>query len=250
MSKKPILLTLCSVFLLCAMVITSAEAQTRTVGVSVGNWFKYGDITGSWSSDDPNATVPYFAFNETEWMTMSIESISGTNITGQMTIHYTNGTEEPEEGWIDIDTGEGEEGLLWIISANLDAGHTLYSSGNYSTWMINETVSRTYPGGVRETNHVNFTIEYQMSNGIEIYQYMSMNFYWDRSSGIQVEMSQEYISQIGENQTSWSFTVKITESNIWVIPEFPIWTTTLLTLVALTVTITICKRRLLKTPTQ
>lgn len=250
MGKKPILLALGSVFLLCAMVVASVIAQTRIVGVNVGNWFKYGDISGSWSSNDPNATIPDFAFNETEWMMMSIESISGTNVTGQMTIHYTNGTEESEAGWIDIDTGEGEEGILWIISANLDAGHTIYSSGEYSTWMINETVSRTYPDGVRETNHINITAEYQMSNGIEIYQYISMNFYWDRSSGMQVESSQEYISQIGEAQTSWSFTIKITESNIWVIPEFPIWTTTLLTLIAITATITICNRRLLKNPTQ
>jgi hypothetical protein len=249
MDKKLILLALGSVLLLCAMVVTSAVAQTRVVGVTEGNWFKYGDITGSWSSNDPSATLPDFAFNETEWMMISIENITGTNVTGQMTVHYVNGTEESKLSWIDIDTGEVKEEMLWIISADLDVGHTLYSAGEYSTWVINETVSRTYPDGVRETNHVNFTVEYQLSNGIEIYQYISMNFYWDRSSGVQVEWSQEYISQIGETQTSWSFTVRVTESDIWIIPEFPTLTMAFFTLIAITGVATAWKRRFLRNPT-
>jgi hypothetical protein len=249
MNKKITILAMLSALLLMALFVTSAVAQSRAVGVSVADWFKYGDIAGSWSSNDPNATIPDFAFNETEWMTMSVQSIVGTNVTGQMTIHYSNGTEEYDEGWIDVDTGEGEEGLFWLISENLNAGHTIYSSANYSTMIINETITRTYLSGIRDTNHLNITIEYQMSNGIEYYLYMSMNFYWDRTTGVLVEWSQEYISQIDETQTSWSYTINITESNMWIIPEFPTWITILPILIILTVSITLCKRRLHKTHT-
>ena len=247
MSNKTILLILVSVFLLITMVVTSVAAQPRIVGVSVGNWFKYGDITGSWSTNDPSATIPPFAFNETEWMKMSVQSIVDTNVTGQMTIHYKNGTEESDEGWVDIDTGEGEEGVFWLIAENLDAGHTIYTSANYSTWTINETIPRTYPGDARDTNHLNITVEYQMGNGIEYYLYMSMNYYWDRSSGVLVEWAQEYVSQIGETLTSWSWAIRLAESDVWVIPEFPTWISILLVFVILTITIPIYKRKLLKT---
>lgn len=90
MNKKMVLLTLVSVFLLSAMVVTSS-AQPRIVGVNVGDWFKYGDITVTWSSNDPNATFPppgyegWEELNETEWMLISVEDIFSTNITFQST---------------------------------------------------------------------------------------------------------------------------------------------------------------------
>ena len=58
MSKKIVSLTLFSLILLSAMVVTSVVAQQRVVGVNVGDWFKYRAITANWSSDDPNATFP------------------------------------------------------------------------------------------------------------------------------------------------------------------------------------------------
>ncbi len=42
--KNIVLLPLVSFFLLSAMVVTSVVAQERTVGVSVGDWFKYGGL--------------------------------------------------------------------------------------------------------------------------------------------------------------------------------------------------------------
>jgi len=254
MKKRIVFLALVSTFLLSAMVVTSVVAQPRIVGVSVGDWFKYGEVTVNWSSNDPNATFPpphwemLEGMNETEWMLLTVGDVSGTNITCQAIEHYKNGTEETESGYIDIDTGDGNMTFL-AISANLDAGHTIYGSGNYSTWMINETVSRTYPGGVRETNHINMTMEYSYTlNETQYYYYNSMNFYWDRSSGILVEDYFAGINQTGEYTTTWSAHDRITESSVWVIPEFPAWTSMLLILIVLTVAVVIYKRRILKTP--
>ena len=205
------------VFLLSARVVTSAVAQPRVVGVSVGDWFKYGDITGSWSSNDPNATLPLRELNETEWMLLSVEDVSGTNITFQSIIHFTNGTEKTEGGYVDIDAGDGNMTLM-AISANLNANDTIYSSPGYSTQKINETIVRTYPDGIRDTNYWNITGEYNVTG---FYQYISQNWYWDRASGIFVEMAQEYASQTENYTTTWSVQLRITESNVWVIPEFP-----------------------------
>jgi len=196
------------------MVVTSVMAQPRVVGVSVGDWFKYGDITVNWSSDDPNATSPHLVWNVTEWMSISVEDVSGTNITFQSTWRYINGTEETPRGHIDIDTGDGNM-TFSAISANLNANDTIYST---STMKIDETIIRTYPDSTRDTNHLNTTTE---SNVTGFYQYLSMNLYWDRSSGISVETALESTIQAEGYTTTMSILVRITESNVWVVPEFP-----------------------------
>ena len=217
MSKKIVSLTLFSMILLSAMVVTSVVAQPRVVGVNVGDWFKYRAITANWSSDDPNATFPLLEWNVTEWMLMSVEDVSGTNITFQSTWHLTNGTEVTQRGDVDIDTGDGNM-TLSAISADLNVNDTIYSSLGHSTMKINETTVRTYPDSTRDTNHLNTTMEYNVTG---FYQYLSMNWYWDKSSGIFVEMAHEAISQAGRYTTTISVLIRITESNIWVVPEFP-----------------------------
>jgi len=259
MSKTAVSRTLLLAFLLLAMVIT-ASAQPREVGVSEGNWFMYGDIAVSWNSNDPGATFPppYWEWlerlNETVWMSYSVEAISDPNVTCQATEYFRNGSDKVRSGWIDIDTGDSSEETnetadmtTMVISADLNENDTIYSSVEFSSWKINETVIRTYPDVTRDTNHLNMTTEYSMSNGIEIYYYMSMNYYWDRSTGVIVEWSAESIEQTGENLTTWSALIRITDSDVWVVPEFPGLTSVLVTLIVLTTAATICKRKTLKT---
>jgi len=245
---------LVSVVLLSVMAVTSIVAQPRIVGVAEGDWFKFETIDINWSSNHPNATFPppgnewIAEMNETEWATMTIGAISGTNITIQMLGHYKNETEETESGYIDIETGDGNY-TFQAISANLNANDTLYASGSYSTWKINETIVRTYPDSTRETNHVNMTYEYSWNiSETQYYYYYSMNFYWDRITGFLVEDSFEEINQTGEYTTTWSALFRITDSNVWVIPEFPTWSSVLLAFAVLTVSIIIIKRGLFKIP--
>jgi len=217
MTRKIVSLTLFSMFLLSAMVVTSVVAQPRVVGVSVGDWFKYRAITGNWSSDDPNATFPLLEWNVTEWMLMSVEDVSGTNITFQSTYHLTNGNEVTQRGDVNIDTGDGNV-TFSTISADLNVNDTIYSSFGYSTMKINETIVRAYPDSTRNVNHLNTTMEFNVTG---FYQYLSVNWYWDRSSGIFVEMAHEAISEAGGYTTTISVLLRITESNVWVVPEFP-----------------------------
>jgi hypothetical protein len=87
MKLKTVLLNFVLMFLLSAMVVTSA-AQERTVGVAEGDWFTYG-IDASWSSNDPNAPFPPSAYgdwermNGTEWAKITIGEVAGTNISLQ-----------------------------------------------------------------------------------------------------------------------------------------------------------------------
>jgi hypothetical protein len=218
-----------SVLMLFAISITPVAAQPRVVGVNGGDWFRWEDIEVNWSSNDPNATFPppgqewLAEMNDTEWSLFSIGDIVGTNVTCQFTAHYKNGTEEIMGGWVNIDTGAGENMTSMVIGANLNANDSIYTAGYYSSWLINETVVRTYPDGLRETNHINMTYEYSWTiNTTEYYYFSSMQFYWDRATGMLIEDAFESINQTGDYLTTWSAVSRISESNVWVIPEYPL----------------------------
>jgi hypothetical protein len=235
MNGRIVLLSLISAFLLVALV-AGASAQTRTVGVIVGNKFRYGVAVG-WSSNDTNATPPSFLVdaNNTQWAELTITTISGTNVTGQMVAHYKNGTEISTGGWVDVNTGNGENLTVLIISANLAKGDSIYNSSS-NTGIINETMSRTYSSGIRDTNHVNVTI----SIGTQSY---IMEYYWDKSTGVAVELLRESTTQTGAYTTTWSEDIQIIGSDLWTVPEFPTWTTTLLILIAITSAIMLIARQ-------
>jgi hypothetical protein len=237
-NSRIVLLSLISAFLLFGLVV-AASAQTRTVGVSVGNMFKYS-VTAGWSSNDPSATPPsdLVDINNTQWTELTITAISGTNTTGQVTSLYKNGTEIISGGSVDVNTGDGENLTEIVISANLAAGDSVYTSSSYNTFIINETLPRTYSGGLaRDTNHLTAT----SSSGYESY---STDLYWDKSTGVLVGLLQETTNQTGPYTTTFSEDIHIISSNVWIVPEFPTWTSTLLILIALTsATMVIARQR-------
>jgi hypothetical protein len=218
---------------------------SRTVGVSVGNSFKQS-VAFSWSSTDPNAIMPsyYAGWNETEWMSVLIIDVSGTNVSAQTTIHFKNGSDLVQVGVTDIDTGNGNW-TTWIIAANLNLNDTIYTS-SMSTYLINETIPRDYPGGSRSTNHLNITTEL---NTTDSYLYNSRNNYWDRETGFMVEGSDLQISKANTFWTNVSFSATLTESDVWVVPEFPTFTLILAVLILLAAAVVFSRKRLPKTLT-
>jgi len=195
-------------------------AQTRTVGVVPGQWFKYGDVSFSWSSNDTGAAFPdsMREINDTLWMQMDVVSVVQTNVTLGMIAHYRNGSEEVGSGWVDVDTGAGDNATMMLISSNLGIGHSIYTSGLYSTWRINETVPRMFAFGLRDTNHLNMSSGYSYMGSSINY---SSNVYWDKATGVLLEESVAFANQTGVYHSEWSILMRITEANIWVIPEFP-----------------------------
>ena len=240
-------------FVVSLVVVASVTASpTRTVGVNTGYWIKFADIDVTWSSNDPNASKVWYGmdlemYNQTEWVRAEITQVSGTNVTIQSVEHFKNGTDEVSGGWVDVETGEGVNATSMVIGANLNEGDPIYTAGDYSNWFINETITRVYPGSTRETNHINITyaFNYTIPPDIDVDYFYSMNFYWDKATGIIVEDSFEVINQTGEYLTAWSMDLKITESNVWVIPEFP----TVLAWLAIgtaTIVVILGKRKLLR----
>jgi len=234
------------------VVVSVTASPARTVGVNTGDWIKFADIDVTWSSNDPNASKVWYGmdlemYNQTEWVRAEITQVSGTNVTIQSVEHFKNGTDEVSGGWVDVETGEGVNATSMVIGANLNEGDPIYTAGDYSNWFINETITRVYPGSTRETNHINITyaFNYTIPPDIDVDYFYSMNFYWDKATGIIVEDSFEVINQTGEYLTAWSMDLKITESNVWVIPEFP----TVLAWLAIgtaTIVVILGKRKLLR----
>jgi hypothetical protein len=244
MNGRIVFFTLISTFLLLALVV-AASATTRTVGVSVGDKFRYS-TTSSWSSTDPSATptADLVDANNTEWLEFTVTAISSTNITVQGTRHYKDGTETTNGVWIDINTGEPINGNLTtvLVSANLAPGDSIYTSSMYNTWFINETVTRTYLGVGRPTNHFDMTA----SSGTQSYL---LDFYWDKSTGVVVKLQRETTTQTGAYTTTGSLSAQLISSNMWTVPEFPTWTPALLILTAFTsATIVIARRKQPRTP--
>jgi hypothetical protein len=104
-------------------------------------------------------------------------------------------------------------------------------------------VPRTYQNGlVRNTNH----LDVNSSSGTQSYR---VDLYWDKSTGVFVEMLQENTNQTGAYTTTWSLDAQIISSDVWTVPEFPTWTPALLILIALTsATMVIARQRQPKRP--
>jgi len=228
------------VVILVQLTLISALPEERVVGVEAGNWVKYGNFSAIVSPDFP-LTKDY---NKTEWILITVQSVSGTNITYEAIEHLENGTEQTFLDWIDIENGVNRWGMSYtfpfFISTNLQPGDSIYEGVyvyNFEGWRINETIFRTYLGVIGETNHVNVT---NYDSAI-----FDFNLYWNKGSGVLAEF--DLLQFYSDEWLKLSF--KVVDSNpISLVPEFPTWTSMLLILIGLTVAIAIYKRRLLKTP--
>jgi hypothetical protein len=218
--------------------VASTSAQQRTPGVKEGDWFKFGNISANWYSNDPNAKPPsdVEGYNGVQWLFLNISTVSETTVICQFTFHYKNGTESSASGgWVDIESGSGNL-APWLISANLNTGETVYSSGS-STLRINETILSSYPVSSREANHVRTNIPFNATG----YSY-SQDYYWDRTTGVLLENYFEDTNYTGSHVMTSSLDVKITDSNVWTVPEFPFGASTILIFTTISVIILIIKQ--------
>jgi hypothetical protein len=183
--------------------------KTAVVGVSQGDVFEY-DMVSHWNSLSTD-TVPaeLLELNQTERIIVTVTEVSGSRISTQVTTRYRNGTEINSDGFCDIETGELLEGPPFI-GADLGKNDLVNPSAS-EPWYINETVTRTYKDGPRETNHLRLEhIEDSDTVGefTQIYDY-----YFDKSTGVLVEYTSEF-SYTGLTSITRS---KLTSSNVWLV---------------------------------
>lgn len=242
MEKPKIALTSLSLALLLVTVILvrhgTAAPIVRTAGVTDGDFFIYGNVSFYLSSNDPNMQLPtgFENMNDTQDITLTVDSVVNTNITCDLLFHFKNGSTTDISGWVDVDTGDNVNMTLWFISANLVANDTLYSGGFYQTWTINQTIPKEYPNGPRDTNYLNITQSFSAFNNSA---YQSYEVYWDKATGVMVQMSiimsNTYVIDQAQYATYWSLLIQMTGSSLWTVPEFDGLAQTLILLASLTI---------------
>lgn len=233
----PIALTLLLSFLVVFGVSVAAfranMKTTRTFGVKAGDWIKYGDFTASYSSNDPSATQEPSEIVEHKnigWIRNTVENISGPVATFESLIHFENNdTETKSLEEVNIESGYSSDELraaFMFVSAGLREGDSIYTSSEFEIYRINETISREYIRGVsRETNHLYGSTVMPIDEDQTLL--LSVDYYWDKETGILCE----YLgggSLTTENYiTSWSQSYQIVDTEIsWVgqnntLPDMP-----------------------------
>lgn len=190
------------------------NSTERVVGVKVGDWVKYGDFFVTWTSTDPTAQPPLdlIEHNKTEWVTNTVENISGTKITFQTVTHYENDTETTGVSYVDINTGEGN-GTFTFISANLDPNERIYSSVEYTHTWINQTVQLLYANAVRETNYLTAS-QYVSDEWGQTFGY-EIQYFWDRTTGALSQRIGTSVLTTGEYTTMAMRSEVLIDTNLW-----------------------------------
>jgi hypothetical protein len=232
---KPNLTTI--IIILCLAIISTplVSAQTVTVGVNPGNTFNYS-YKINWDSTDPHAIVPtqYEELNTTQFIRITVITVTGSLINVDVTRHFNNGTEQTQNGNIDVNTQVLEIPYsVLIIRSDANPGEKIYPTGGHA--ILNDTGTRTYSiGQVDAVRYVSPDTTGGNSEKTEIY--------YDRTNGVAVEYN--FISQ----ETSGSYITTTRETVLissWVIPEFPVTTVLMILLLAIPILLIAYKKKTL-----
>jgi hypothetical protein len=206
------------------LVFTTHEtAIAAYIGVASGQTFTY-DYKYYWNSNDPNATPSpaYSDINQTDWFLVNITGILGPKVIYDVSTHYSSGREDTGEFEQDMENGTvqfaGNMGpdSVYIIPANLSANDNIQFSlaGILNISLtINETIIRTYQNEQRATNHIELKSD---SGAISTQQ----DLYFDQTTGVLVESDQKTVTTNNDYQTTDTVILKLTDSPVWVVPEY------------------------------
>ena len=106
--------------------------------------------------------------------------------------------------------------------------------------MINETVMLASPLGLREANHIEYTVGNVTD---EDYYFFDVNMYWDREVGVLVDVSFVVETRVDGNLTTASGGWELVELNIGTVPEFSL-PALIVTFAAATVAAVAVKKRI------
>jgi uncharacterized protein YheU (UPF0270 family) len=235
--KKTMLAVLFSAFMLAAMGAPSLS-QESVPGVAAGDYFVYEGffVHNTTNSFLPIAEqlLPYMFWNETDYVTYTVIGVTGTNITFEAVLEYSNGTEVTETVVEDVTNPVN----YLCIGAGLESGDVFIADDGYGsgTLQINETINVDYGMEIRETNY------HASTTSVEA---VIMRQYWfDLQCGFLARqvLTAEYTE--GTDNSTTEFTLMLMETNV--IPEFSVGTVMLLVFVAVTVCVDIYRRKRLK----
>jgi hypothetical protein len=223
MFKKIVAATLL-LALLCPIMVETTLAQLPTVtpGVTKGNTFTY-DVKGLWSSNDPNVTITdqIRQLNMTDYFQVEITDVSGSEVSMNTMWRFTNGTELNGNTKIDISTGiySGNSSFWAIFPGNLNAGDRIHPIGPDQV-TVNGSQTTSYGSNQRETNRIVITGEFASNDNSNRTYNDYMNVQFDKQTGMLVALNDQQVYTNPEYTATIIW--KITDSNVWTVPEFPV----------------------------
>jgi len=193
--------------LLMATFVAPVWAADYNLGVSVGQWVKYGDYV---------VTTPAGTVISPDWSMIEVIGVSGKEATLRITGAYKNGTAIPASNVVcNIESGMTGGFQRYIIAANLNEGDRILNTATADT--INMTETRTILGASRSVNILNFTGSFPGQN-------IKIAYIYDQASGMQIGMEME--TTIIAQAVTYTNSYRIIDTNIFdcePIPEFPSW---------------------------
>jgi hypothetical protein len=222
--NKKLTITISLLIILCFGVVGQALAQTRTPGVKAYDYLVY-NITTHWNPSNTSEATPSILvdLNNTKHYNVTITGISGANVTTSQLWDFVNGTQLAYLVVWNLETAESyymTSQFEGIVGANLGVGDLLHPSGNDSL-TINQTITRNYASGARDTNVVQLSAPIQNSTtdsatNETIYTTIGneeLTFYIDKATGVLVEQRNEInsITPVESGSTIWT----LKETNLW-----------------------------------
>lgn len=173
-------------------------------GVSSSDYFTY-EMYGVYTSNRSNTTinVPSFERNNTEWVRITITSVSGSVISQVYTLRYVDQSETSFSFQTDVNPNNqgtfkiSEKGVP-ICASNLKVGDRIPTA----EVTINQTIIRDS----RETNHALWNVSDDWGN-----------IYFDRQTGMLLELNRTHIfsNNVTGEVVEKSDVVRLIQTNSW-----------------------------------
>jgi hypothetical protein len=168
-----------TIALLMVLICVGNVLAEVSVGVKKGDWAEYQvDYTG----------IPPEGHDVT-WARMEIKDIQGKSVYAEITVEFSDGTNETMTTTLDLETGKlGDD---FIVPANLNSGDTFFDK-NAGNITISNVEEKTYAGATRTIAHATTP---------------ETSYYWDKATGLLVEGNSSF--------PLYTMNTIVTKTNIW-----------------------------------
>lgn len=180
------------------------------VGVNVGDWWKYGNITLNLNSSDPNATPsmfqPFFLANETDWQTFNVTEVSERNVTLKSITHFKNQTENIEE--LHGDIANNNNLVFVLIASNLNVREPFLIGGPPLMF------EKVYDCVGVPRKAVTFNIS-QQSSSADGTEEVVVELTWDKFTGILLDLYEKFCVTNGSAYYKLDLHTNVVETSLW-----------------------------------
>jgi len=171
------------VFVLVVMMFSGVQSclAEANVGVTVGQSFDYTYALSGTERDVNGTLISSLPFSVSYLETITVQQISGTNVTIEYVRELLNGTTDIGTSWVDLSTGDGTAFFV-VIPSGLNNGNLLYpdwtnENGTSEGAPIIDTATLNIGDSTVQATHFGYT--YTVNN-----QLCYEDYYWEQSTGM------------------------------------------------------------------